>query len=1411
MLLLSWLCVPIACGQSHRPETDLENPADSLVSTELRLSWAKQDSQALASGTVSISDGRISIAHTQLGNGLADLGWITQDGRALSLQIPAHRSEGYIDLRVDSRLDADLRIDLAVSDHPSRTRAVLKMDGLMEAGWRDENSSIQLAITRMPHDQIRVRSSTPSLVRETGTIWNTLVSGFHTGAAAGPQTLKVHLVGSDGTQQLIEQRPVLADSTGSFSETELSIHVPEQAGVYQLAFSLQPQRSLKNLLSSTSHIVRRIDFIAFDPEQSRPRFVDWLPLISIHAYSASRPGIRAWIAPVSNVAERAVPQRLQQLNPLAGANSGPFIGGVLSARKPQWQSLYESAGECLELASGAWIAFPLGRLEPGLPHRLRLRLPDDQPQDLVVSLVSQEHANAMGQHMPEAVGKDHRIVIDNRECSDRASLREFEFLFWPTDQMSVLLANGDGQLATSIYDLQVERAVLAETMPSGSGTGSPFADIPNRLTSGPSSDPDQVQTAQGSTSADDRDQRQLLVSRSSASANAANIEALKRPLATDQQNRSVFDTADKEHRHAGIFLELPPRTEPVTTSFGVLPAAFENPGNQTWRTWEKYCQQVDLVLEQTQANLLVLEIDPVDHPWNLADDIRASQEFHDLSLIRDGPPTWHDYVDLVIGHCQRANVALVLALKLSTPLPGLSEGERRLPAESDSIYQVTLEGERDPQRYDPLHPAVQESLFSLLDRVLDRYGKHPAFRGIQLRLDRESQLTFMGDRWGYDAKLLSQFSSETKIELPYQDQRKPAVLSANAAQAFLRWRASKLTEFYRSLSARIASSNPQAQLFLNPTRLWATPPTEREFRQPITIVRYPEDYMLALGIDAKTLRKMPDVVFLQGQLLQHVSPVNSEAWIREVAQNRGLSPTEVSADSWLAAIIDQRATEFRLENADPQHLRFTSTDTFDLRPISYSRSLSLRNQVIDELFQSDLQWLACGLRLPVTNQLDDLQQVFSTLREFPPLTFQDATQNWPVNPSGAALPAANGTNLVKPTKLALRGSNVRLRIGQSQQKTYIQIINNASWPEELTLTLSQPVASTDIRRLGAIENQSTDSQPESKRTSTTIQLSLEPYDLQGVEISAANVEIRDIERRLPDQLMQRVQSELSALESLLAIASSRQTPWANVFGGFEQWDATGLPFAWQIDTAPQTEFSRSAELPHSGRGCLRITQHSGQQSDQGKTALLRSRPFDVPPTGRLAIQAWLRCSAADPTAVVRIALRGERSDGSPYEQAVTVGSRENRDLQIPNDWGTRPVTLYASDIPLEELESLYVAIEMLGAGTVWIDDVQVLKNWLRPDERIYLQGLMLVASEQLAANNPFPAEQLLNSHWGRFLSRYCTNADVADKDAIGESEQAADIPSATQPSQDSVPRTGWNSSPGLMKQMRDAWRERWRR
>ncbi len=829
-----------------------------------------------------------------------------------------------------------------------------------------------------------------------------------------------------------------------------------------------------------------------------------------------------------------------------------------------------------------------------------------------------------------------------------------------------------------------------------------------------------------------------------------------------------------ERRRAGIYFDKPQLADFVGAHRVRDPVTGR--ALESWQTWQLACERLTQYVQCCGANLVVMKVHADGGAVFPSQQLHPTARYDGGVFFSDGrSPSVKDAVQLLLQHCERRGLQLILALELDAPLPELEHRPER--SATRGLHQVRLSGDEVTAgagvtrvAYNPLNEHVQSAVAGVCRELVNRYGQSPALAGIQLQLDDSSPLVFRGDRWGYDQQTLAAFERFTQTQLPVGDQLTDA-LRGPLRLAFLNWRAEQMTAFLKRLGDIVQASHPQRRLYLNATRLWDQIPNSEHFHNASAILRNPAEYLVARGIDAARLGEHPQVVLMQGQF-QRAEPGNlANEWILHLAQRRGLTGT---ATGQAAAIVVQQPRVQQLQ----EFIKFSEATQRDggqtvVYPIDASSAVQARRSIVEQLYDGDLQLFSQGAWLTSANQASALKQLRRSFLELPPVLLRDF-----------------------PT--ATERTSVRVRSGKHDEQWFVQIVNNSPWRESIRLQVQLSAAGVPVRILG-------DQSVSLQRTSATAgtprvenwELSVEPFDLVALRIPDPNARLVDVIHHSPDEVLPRIAAELGQLESLLLRAAdpTQQQTLPDILGDFEQWTTAGVPVGWDVSSLPRVRITRSDDLPHSGRSSLMIeNENTGDVS-----AWIQSRPIRPPSSGRLAVEVWLRSPSVGSAAVVRISVMGRLRSGARFERTHQVGSA--RQSAIANDWGTRPATLYVSDIPTDQLDELFIAVELIGSGRVWVDDIQLLEPWLDPDERVYLQGMMLVAKQKLADNNPFPAEQLLDSHWGRYL------ADIAARTSLPANPSRIPAASASVPETES----GWGRGDGVFHQLREAVRERWRK
>ncbi len=837
-----------------------------------------------------------------------------------------------------------------------------------------------------------------------------------------------------------------------------------------------------------------------------------------------------------------------------------------------------------------------------------------------------------------------------------------------------------------------------------------------------------------------------------------------------------------------------------------------------------------------QANTLLIKAFSEGGAIFPSEHLAPNHRYDSGTFFSDGrSPEIKDAIELMLRHFDREGLRLVLALDLSTSLPALARFENQAQQESGNEAQSLLQQPLDNTsrdrvdagmgsgkrpsgrsasvstasaipRYNPLNARVQEAIVAALREIVQRYQGHASFAGIALQLDDQSQLVFAGDRWGYDAQSLNDFSQSTQVKLPPSEQL-PTFFSGTARLAFLDWRARELTEFYTRLGKVVCGEGhrdatdgtaPDRKLYLNAIRLWDVYPSSEQFVNPDQIMRNPREYMLACGISAERLAQTPYVELMHGSFDATTNSVNAQDWLRRESAERGLVEFPTRDDS--SSMVLRYPRRFELAGAE----KLDHSSTRWIYPTLSRPGAYARKKLIEQIFHSDPLLLVDGGWLPLTGYESSVTQLMHTMMELPPVK-------------------------LTPVKLDGTDSNLRLRRGTIGNQSYVQIINNAPWEESLQIAFQTAGRNVSVRELGVSATE-----PDSGWTSGSNQwtLTMAPYAMRVLQVDDPHWQLTGLQHAPAPQTHQRVAAELQLLETMVSQSAdlAQQALLANIDGDFERWDSADQPLGWSLSSLPQVKLTRSTDLPHTGQASLLLQNDGTLQA----TAWALSRPIAPPRTGRLAVQAWFRAPVVSDGMLVKLAVVGRTHSGQRFERSLQLGARSEGATPIAIDWGRKPATLYVGDVSAESVAELSVSIELLGPGKVWVDDVQVFESYLQPDERNHLRGELLVAQQKLMEDNLYPAEKLLDSPRGQYLLHLAapelqqpvrfqlTGTGSASSASAGGRRVGAGTASQRlaalggpdeenmTPISPSKTRT-WSDSPSVFRQMRDNLRGRWQR
>ena len=130
----------------------------------------------------------------------------------------------------------------------------------------------------------------------------------------------------------------------------------------------------------------------------------------------------------------------------------------------------------------------------------------------------------------------------------------------------------------------------------------------------------------------------------------------------------------------------------------------------------------------------------------------------------------------------------------------------------------------------------------------------------------------------------------------------------------------------------------------------------------------------------------------------------------------------------------------------------------------------------------------------------------------------------------------------------------------------------------------------------------------------------------------------------------------------------------------------------------------------------------------------------------------VRVKTADPNhqPPLRLAVEG-RLNGKTYYRPADVGA--NTKQLLSNDWGKQPFLVHIDDLPTG-LTDLRIGFDLMGAGEVWVDDIQVFDMWFLKNEQDELMIKTALAKRSLSKGRVSDCLRVLSGYWSQFLETH---------------------------------------------------------
>jgi hypothetical protein len=437
---LAWLglCLLTATALAQDSGQELARERGQDRQLRLRLAWGGGESRAWQ-GTIRLSEGRIlDFAPLGLEADTPGSMWLTEQGD-LGIASRSPRTYDGCDITIEAPLEGRIILEFIGRDGeplPSVEMEIAKAARTIQQQKLDEQRNLVL-IQRQPGDQLPVSHARDSLVFSTGEKFEFSVTPRPLELSPNTTYLLIASLTYARTTDEVssDERELRTNAAGEpEGETTFSIPLPQSEGVYDIRLALYPKRITTPLVKGSSIAERRIQVVVLEQVKTA-RKSDFLlnPFGSLTGEPTSWESVQD-LDPANPRWWEKIP-RLPSVTKLPSFSLPGFGQQTYGSQQPKIRAHLDQS--LVELAGGAWQAFPLSLTSIGMPHILEVTYPSDLPQTLQVSIVE---PNSAGEVTP--IGVDTGIDVSRPATDARGEMRKHKIIFWPqTKSPLVLLAN----------------------------------------------------------------------------------------------------------------------------------------------------------------------------------------------------------------------------------------------------------------------------------------------------------------------------------------------------------------------------------------------------------------------------------------------------------------------------------------------------------------------------------------------------------------------------------------------------------------------------------------------------------------------------------------------------------------------------------------------------------------------------------------------------------------------------------------------------------------------------------------------------------------------------------------------------------------------------------------------------------
>jgi len=741
-------------------------------------------------------------------------------------------------------------------------------------------------------------------------------------------------------------------------------------------------------------------------------------------------------------------------------------------------------------------------------------------------------------------------------------------------------------------------------------------------------------------------------------------------------------------------------------------------------------------------------------------------------------PLKKDVVEMLLRVFDNRKLMLVPAIQLSGrlhELEAIGEHDKSIYLKSEflnSELDARTFGIEAP-RYNPLDPRVQSAMQQFIVSVIKRYQHHHSFGGVCLELTPNSYTQLPSAYWIPDPKTLARFFEEQQLVPSTSHDENVLAIQQKYRKQWIAWVKQELMKFYVQLAENFqnhVSADSNARIYISTSKLYKTS-LARQLAHPAIPPRNTLAGLLnQLGLNPEATKAFKHVVWLQPNHSNPVlDPVSQHV---QMELNNSAEIGKLYAQQKLTGMLFQHSPHIaRLPNLEQQSpWGSEKTNTWFANTLTPSHQFN-RQRFISALAKADQQFLVDGGWMLSMGQEDSTRQLFHTFRQLPPVKFETVR--------------LTGNPIAQP--LVIRKY---LSVDEDHRSSYLYVLNNAPWATTAQVELLLPPNGHPVA-LGQESKSSFRWHPKG----ATWQLVMEPFDLIAVRIDHAEAEViganvqynREVVTQLHNNLL-KINQRLGPLQH-----PSSRTPLKNA--DFEAPTGNQSVSGWLYNSQAGNRLEILQSSAQSGNQHLSLRRPANSR----QVLWVRSEPFNVPPTGRVAFTVWMKTSTPDYQPSIRLSIEG-RLNGKVYYRPRTIGKPESgirttRNVNpLTSEWNR--YVLIVDDLPTHGLTDLRVGFDLMSPGHVEIDNLQVYDLWFQQREYRELMKDISIAYAQPGQGRVSDCFEYLGSYWPEYLTKYAPSK----QDNIALQATVTDSESDKQPAK---PTSAWPRIPNVIEQFKD--------